>query len=239
MRIVTRAYVVKMDEMNTTDVFESAKGAARFIVQNIGTEYNTRAYVSHVTVDQYDRSWFQTHSMGGGMSHVLKPMSNDELTMAWAQLFRKNPGKQITIQVNGVPVGSEGWLRPSVIVFRITNADYFKGRKYPRYVSRRALVEKYDEASRQDEEVIVDVHSPQDSFATRTQFGKYELSFESWKEEFGFEKEYGITFRWDEEFGQLFIEGPKENVKRFLKEVHYAGESDANLAEMFPELYED
>lgn len=164
-KAVKRAYLVESDFGK--DVFESAKGAARFIIHNLGGSYiyhinfghrqNNREFIRNV-----DKKIHNTTSAVDIAAHIVR---DPQFLGLLAKEIRTKD--EVTIQSGGnVPVNTVTWkgevkLEERTISFRVSPVDYFKGRQFPSYVDEAKVREnlKEDEEDRERMEQYNDYDS--------------------------------------------------------------------------------
>jgi len=167
-KTVKRAYLVESDFGK--DVFESAKGAARFIIHNLGG-----SYIYHINFGrQRDRDFIWTvhkkiHNStdsGSAVAIGAHTVRDPQFLGLLAKEIRTKD--EVTIQSGSyVPVNTLTWkgevkLEERSVSFRVSPVDYFKGRQFPSYVDEAKVREnlKEDEEERAeiqeylDEEVV-------------------------------------------------------------------------------------
>ncbi len=169
-KAVKRAYLVESDFGK--DVFESAKGAARFIIHNLGG-----SYINHISFGrQRDREFirnvhkkihFPATDSGSAVDIGAHTVRDPQFLGLLAKEIRTKD--EVNIQSGGnVPVNVvETFYRiephpsykPKVEVvertinFKVSPVDYFKGRQFPSYVDDARVRENLKEDEEEREEM--------------------------------------------------------------------------------------
>ena len=157
---IKRVYIVNADRLGT-NVFESSRGAARFIANNVGS-----GYISHINAASAGfrgESHMKSALMKAGKAEPSGVIVTGEQVEAnkktiistLSKMIRDN--RQIGFQVDQLPVQrmtwQEGKYEPTLIttVMDVEQADFFKGTQYPSYVDREG-VKQEREIQRLDDE---------------------------------------------------------------------------------------
>ena len=159
-KAVKRAYLVESDFGK--DVFESAKGAARFIIHNLGG-----AYISHISFGrQRDRDFiwtvhkkihFPATDSGSAVDIGAHTVRDPQFLGLLAKEIRTKD--EVNIQSGGnVPVNTLTWkgevkLEERSVNFRVSPVDYFKGRQFPSYVDDARVRQNLKEDEEEREEM--------------------------------------------------------------------------------------
>jgi len=139
-KTVKRAYLVESDFGK--DVFESAKGAARFIIHNLGG-----SYIYHINFGrQRDREFIRnvhkkihnSTDSGSAVAIGAHTVRDPQFLGLLAKEIRTKD--EVSIQSGtDVPVNTLTWkgevkIEERSVSFRVSPVDYFKGRQFPSYV---------------------------------------------------------------------------------------------------------
>jgi len=167
-KAVKRAYLVESDFGK--DVFESAKGAARFIIHNLGG-----SYIYHISFNMGSERIFirnvhkkihKTTDSGSVVAIGAHTVRDPQFLGLLAKEIRIED--EVNIQSGSdVPINILTWKGEAIIEertvnFNVSPVDYFKGRQLPSYVNEAKVREnlKKDEEERAeiqeylDEEVV-------------------------------------------------------------------------------------
>lgn len=158
-KAVKRAYLVESDFGK--DVFESAKGAARFIIHNLGG-----SYIAHINFGrQRDREFIRnvhkkihkTTDSGSAVDIGGDTVRDPQFLGMLAKEIRTKD--EVTIQSgSNVPVNTLTWkgevkLDERSVNFRVSPVDYFKGRQFPSYVDDARVRQNLKEDEEEREEM--------------------------------------------------------------------------------------
>ena len=157
---IKRVYIVDADRLGT-DVFESSRGAARFIANNVGS-----GYISHINAASAGFTGQQKMKkdlMKAGKAEPSGVIITGEqirdnkkaVISVLSKMIRDN--REISFQVDHLPVMVMTWkageYKPDKIttLMEVKQADFFKGRQYPSYVDQEGA-EQEREINRLDDE---------------------------------------------------------------------------------------
>ena len=135
------------------DAFESSRGAARFILGNVGS-----GYIAHVTFGRHMEmfNWLDRTRKQLKITDISAvDFSGEDITRhrfkligIFAKLFREYD--EVGFHIAHVPVQTKNWkgddqTKVMTISIEVKRADYFKGKQYPSYVDRKAAKETMEQ----------------------------------------------------------------------------------------------